>query len=274
MVPALPADLACPPTHVETGVTVETLATGYLLEQRKRIIDIGNTQGTIPLVDTVGLIHHPQGLVLVDSGLGTTTLSGRFPTFPLGVLDLYLEPDQTLLSSLEEPPIRFLITHGHYDHIGGLTDFPDTPIWIDSREHQRLGLQAGVPKRQYRKLPWVPVDMTRGGDRRVLGRPAVDAMGDGSIWYLSTPGHTNGSAAVLVLTAEQPWLFLGDTAWVFAHLQDARRPPLISRAVDSDRDQLEDSLAWARWLYQSCPELVIVPGHEDITADPRSTQVP
>jgi glyoxylase-like metal-dependent hydrolase (beta-lactamase superfamily II) len=106
----------------------------------------------------------------------------------------------------------------------------------------------------------------------VLGRAAVDVRGDQSIWLLSTPGQTPGAAAILVLTADAPWLFLGDTAWVFAHLEDSRQPPLITRLVDTDPDLLEDSFAWARWLYASCPDLVVVPGHETVDADPRRTQ--
>jgi len=272
MVPALPVDLACPPVHVETGITVETVATGFLTEQWSRVLDRGERDGTLEMVDTVGLIHHPDGLVLVDSGLGTSTVEGRFPTFPLGVLDITLPAEETLAARLSEAPDRFLLTHGHYDHVGGLTDFPETPIWLDSREHQRLWTQAGVPRRIYEDLPWVPQDLARGGDRAVLGRAAVDVMGDESIWLLSTPGHTPGAAAVLVLTDDAPWLFLGDTAWVYAHLEDSRRPPLITRLVDTDPGPLEDSLAWARWLYASCPDLVVVPGHEGIEADPRRAQ--
>ncbi len=272
MIPALPADLACPPPQVETGITVETVATGLLLEQRSRVLDRGDLTGDVEMPATVGLIHHPDGLVLVDSGLGSSTVDGDFPTFPLGFLDIRLPPEETLVARLDETPDRILLTHTHYDHIGGLTDFPETPVWLDRREHLRLPHALGVPRRAYRDLPWVPIELHDGGDRHVLGRPAVDVMGDGSVWYLSTPGHTPGAAAVLVLTDTAPWLFLGDTAWVFAHLQDSRRPTSVSRLVDADRAALDESLDWARRLYRSCPELVIVPGHEDIEADPRRAQ--
>ncbi|GEM_PF-2306350 len=274
MIPALPVDLACPPTHVETGIRVETVATGFLTERRDRILDRGDLEGTHDMVHTVGLIHHPDGLVVVDSGLGTSTVEGRFPTFPLGILDITLPAEETLAARLTEAPDRFLLTHGHYDHVGGLTDFPETPIWLDSRELTRLWTQPGVPRRTYKHLAWAPQDLASGGDRAVLGRAAVDVMGDHSIWLLSTPGHTPGTAAVLVLTDNRPWLFLGDTAWVYAHLEDSRRPGLVSTLVDAEPDQLEDSLAWARWLYASCPDLVVVPGHEAVEADPRKSADP
>ena len=274
MVPALPADLACPPSQIETHVTVETLATGFFTERRDRVLDRGDLEGTLDLVATVGLIHHPDGLILVDSGLGSSTVSGRYPTFPLRNPNLTLAGEETLVARLTEPPDRILLTHGHYDHVGGLTDFPQTPIWLDAREHMRLWTQAGVPSRHYRSLPWVPQDLSTGGDRAVLGRAAVDVMGDQSVWMLSTPGHTPGAAAVLVLTDGSPWLFLGDTAWVYAHLEDSRRPTRVSRFVDADAEDLEDSLGWARWLYTHCPDLVIVPGHEPVGADPRRAQDP
>lgn len=109
---------------------------------------------------------------------------------------------------------------------------------------------------------WVITDFAPGASARVLGRPAVDVMGDGTIWYLSTPGHTPGATAVLVRARDQAWLFVGDTAWVDEHLVDARRPWIVGVLFDANRRQLRESLEWARWIHAQCPAVAIVAGHE------------
>ena len=248
----LDAEMACPAATPDSLVQVEVVAAGLFHTSWSDIEGAGRRgKATLPL--NVGVIRHPLGTVLVDSGLGQTTRDRTFPRFPLSLLDVEV-PAGSSAREHAGNVLRVLLTHGHYDHIGGLFDLPNVEVWT-----QPADIYSG----------WFPADLiqlvhfvTPNLGSRVLGRPAVDVLGDGTIWYISTPGHTLGAASVLVRAQDTQWLFVGDTAWVETHLHDLRRPETISAMFDSDRAQLDQSLDWSRWFVANCPGLNVVAGHE------------
>lgn len=262
MIP-LPVELACPTGAPERGVTVEVVSTGTVRSDW-RWVETGDREGPVDLPLLVGLIHHPQGVVTVDAGLGETTRVGAFPGWPFTRLDPVVPAGAAVAERLPSPPLRVLITHLHGDHTGGLLDWQGAEVWVSEAEWAHYGNGGlGFPRRWMESVArWQPVDFGPGAATQVLGVPAVDVLGDGAIWYLSTPGHTPGSAAVLVRAVDGPWLFVGDTAWVESHLVDTRRPWLVAAVDDADHEALDQSLAWARWLKASCPDLRIIPGHD------------
>ncbi len=101
-------------------------------------------------------------------------------------------------------------------------------------------------------------------DTWALGRLATDVMGDGTVLYLKTPGHTPGAASVLVRAKEAQYLFIGDTAWVTDHLHEARRPWYVTLLFDSFPKQLVKQLNWARKLMSDCPDLKVITGHDPV----------
>jgi len=268
---ALAAGLTCPTGLPGSDVTVEVVTTAIISAQWPMVVNNGR-KGPVELPVLVGVIEHQGGAVLVDAGLGNATREGTFPRFPLrSGMSVRMPPGATIAERLDAPPRLVLMTHLHYDHVGGLLDLPGASVWTTEAEwHTTMTSNLGFPEARMKDaVDWQVVPLREGRVQSALGRPAIDVMGDGSIWYISTPGHTPGSASVLVRAEDGPWLFIGDIAWVDDHLQDAQRPWWVSLVVDGRPRQLRKSTEWVRTLQESCPDLRIVAGHE-----PRWTALP
>ena len=258
------SNFVCPgPTTME-GVRVSVLNTGWVTTDRKKIIQGAHSKEMeLPLL--VGHIQHPDGDVYVDAGLGQTSRSNTYPRFPLSTQNIHIPPGWALAEQTTEPPKTVLMTHLHYDHIGGLLDLsPHTEVWTTEEEWRtaRTSNLFFPDKRMSAAVSWRPVVLEAGRSDERLGVPAMDVKGDGTIWYLSTPGHTPGSASVLVHAEDGAWLFIGDTAWVNEHIAGASRPGWVSLLVDGRPSDHKRALQWVRTLHHLCPSLNIVAGHE------------
>lgn len=90
-----------------------------------------------------------------------------------------------------------LLTHGHYDHTGGVEGlelaFPDTPVYIHQSDAQ------GVDPTLFPPLP--------AGQVRYYGEGDTVAVGGLTVEVLHTPGHSKGSVVLKVGDV----LFTGDT---------------------------------------------------------------
>jgi N-acyl homoserine lactone hydrolase len=261
---SLGSGFVCPGPALHAGVHVSVLNTGWVhTDARKVSANMEKNSMLLPLL--VGQIEHPTGNVYVDAGLGDSTRNQQFPRFPLSATNIDIPPGFTLAEQANEPPGIVLMTHLHYDHVGGLLDLSqETEVWTTTREWNSKGTSnVGFPEKQMlTAVRWNPIHLEAGHAQERLGRPAVDVRGDGTIWYLSTPGHTPGAASVLVHATDGAWLFIGDIAWVDAHLENTHRPKWVSVVVDGRPRQQRDALQWARQLHRECPNLQIVAGHE------------
>lgn len=260
----MPADLACPPTDAGP-VAVELITAGTISNDWKRVINDGTT-GPVTLPATVGVLRHPKALITVDAGLGQANRDKKQPGFPFRGFrdDLDVPAGATVVEQLGRAPDLVLLTHLHYDHIGGLLDMPSTRTWTTTADWATYGGgNLGFPPRLFREaVAWEVQDFEGPGSAQILGLPAQDVLGDASVWYLSLPGHTPGAAAVLVRGVDGPVLFVGDTGWVDKHLADTMRPWLISLVIDARKREHRESLGWARTIKAQCPGLRVVTGHE------------
>lgn len=170
------------------------------------------------------LVDTRQGLVLVDTGLGCEDYTCE-PTI-LRVFRIAtrvpMDPRETAISRITHLGYRvqdvrhIVLTHMHFDHCGGLLDFPEAKVHVHRREYEAF---MGRPRRML-DLAYVR--------RHVARRPTWVLHGDAcEHWFdfAATPlpfepamylvplfGHTRGHCGVVIETP-QGWHFhVGDAA--------------------------------------------------------------
>jgi glyoxylase-like metal-dependent hydrolase (beta-lactamase superfamily II) len=143
-----------------------------------------------------------------------------------------------------------LLTHVHYDHAVNALLFPRARLWISAADLEWAcarppGFDA-VPELVAAALAVDPRTGRIEGGGEVL--PGVEAI--------AAPGHTPGSLAYRVVSAEAPVLFAGDAV--------KNRAELVSGEVDmtEDRAASEASVRRLRELWLAAPGTVLVPGHD------------
>ena len=141
----------------------------------------------------VHLIDHPDGRVLVDTGMAE-----------LHPLLADMDPRLWPLSEQDEDldSIGFVVnTHLHGDHCGGNVLFAGKPIYVQRRELEDARSQDDYSIREWIDAPGVeyaPVD----GELELLA----------GVRLVPAPGHTRGIQIVVVDTGERPTIICGDVA--------------------------------------------------------------
>ena len=124
------------------------------------------------------------------------------------VIDPGAEPQRIIRAAAGKRIAAILLTHGHFDHIGAVSDLAKdgVPVLIHSLDAPMLTDPA---KNASLSLMCVPVtacpatDLLRDGDRRTLAGLEIEVI--------HTPGHTPGSVCYRI----DGHLFTGDT--LFEH---------------------------------------------------------
>jgi N-acyl homoserine lactone hydrolase len=137
----------------------------------------------------VHVIEHPQGRVLVDTGLidSTPELDEEWsPRF---------DPD-----AIPRAVTCVINTHLHFDHCGGNRLFAGTPIYVQRREREDARTEDyTIPEwAEFEGAMYVELE----GEQELL--PGIRVV--------PTPGHTPGHQSVLVETEDGLVIVAGDVA--------------------------------------------------------------
>ena len=86
--------------------------------------------------------------------------------------------------------VKFVgVSHGHFDHIGQIADFPKATLLIGAEDFEAS--KTGDAAK--RLAPWI-----KGGSKVEAVKRDHDVFGDGSVMILDMPGHTPGHQSLLV----------------------------------------------------------------------------
>ncbi|MCC5859567.1 MAG: N-acyl homoserine lactonase family protein [Ectothiorhodospiraceae bacterium] len=225
----------------------------------------------------VFVLEHRDGLVLFDAGLDPAMLTnpsyvdsaiGRF--FMRRLFRLRMQPEETLTNKLADLGFdiadvrKVVISHLHFDHVGGIGELPQAELLVSREEWAQLSgphperdfifrEHIQLPGAQWRQVNFQPTDdplfAPFGG--------CHDVMGDGALIMLPTPGHTPGSVSLLArIQGRGPVLLVGDLAYETDLLMRDQLPDT------GDKNQLLASYAKVRGLKRQLPDLVILPSHD------------
>jgi glyoxylase-like metal-dependent hydrolase (beta-lactamase superfamily II) len=170
------------------------------------------------------LIETNQGPVLIDTGPGLDDYvhkPGIIRAFQL-VTVVPLNPDEAAVRQVArlgygpEEVRHIVLTHMHFDHCGGLPDFPQATVHVHRREHKafaerpRHWTDLAYVRRHIAHRPRFALYEDTGESWFDL--PAIRLPFEPEVWLVPLFGHSRGHCGVAVQTGSG-WLFhVGDAA--------------------------------------------------------------
>lgn len=261
-------------------IVVESVASADWVVDREGMLNLDHPKaeaahlesGPEPIHIYFHALHHPtKGLFVVDTGVEQAYRDAPSETRVSWLIRQMMDPADIhvrmpLGEYLKTQPTRLrgvFLTHLHLDHVMGIPDVADeTPIYAGPNETEdahwthlvtRGSIDAHLAgKHALREFAFTP-------EPHAPLRAVLDVFGDGSLWAIWVPGHTEGSVAYLARTPTGPVLMTGDACHTRWGWDNQVEPGSFS----TDRARSADSLAQLVTLVKQHPNITVRLGHQD-----------
>jgi glyoxylase-like metal-dependent hydrolase (beta-lactamase superfamily II) len=196
------------------------------------------------------LIETATERILIDTGLNPAAIADpagyyeRPDVFAMAVL----EQEQSVAERVDPDTLtRVVLTHLHWDHVGGLGLIPTSvPVFVQRSEWAGGHDDAAVARNFL-----LPRDYAGDSREVILIDGDFDLLGDGSIELLLTPGHTPGHQSIRIGD-----LVLGADVAHFASGLDDHRFPVFAD------DHAQQGRSAERLRAMRDAGLTVIPGHD------------
>lgn len=216
---------------------------------------VGYPQGEkVDIAMVVWLIRGGGHNVLFDSGFHRETFLKYFP------MKGFLRPDEAvkLAGVKPEEVTDIVISHAHWDHMGGIDLFPKAAVWIQKDEYryytgdawQRGGNHGGIDPGDVQSLVKVNTEgrlrLVDGDNQEIL--PGIRAF--------TGARHTYASQYVRV-EGQPPFVLASDNCYFYRNLERH-----LASATFSDADHEANIKNQARMIELAGSVDRVVPGHD------------
>jgi len=214
--------------------------------------DMGNKKLDLAMV--VWLVRGGGHTILFDSGFHRDTYLKEFP------MKDFLRPDEAVKTAGVQPAdvTDVVISHAHWDHMGGIDLFPTAQIWIQKAEYnyytgaawEKGGDNGGIDPEDVRQLKKLNaegrVHLVDGDNVEIFPgiRAYTGARHTYASQYLLIEGHPN-------------YVLASDNAYFYLNLQQH-----LASATFSDADHPANIANQARMIKLAGSADRILPGHD------------
>ena len=192
--------------------------------------------------------------ILFDSGFHRDTFLREFPA------QGFLRPDEAvkLAGVKPEEVTDIVISHAHWDHMGGIDLFPKATVWIQGEEFryytgdawQPGGDHGGIDPEDAKKL----VRLNTEGRVRLVGGDNIEIFP--GIRAYTGARHTYASQYIRV-EGNPPYVLASDNCYLYRNLAEHK-----ASATFSDADHAANIKNQARMIELAGSVDRIVPGHD------------
>ena len=254
-------------------ITIQAYSTGIMQTPVSGIVNLKNEKAKdiqdkiVEVPVTVAVVHHQEyGSYLIDAGLDSSYTHNPYGNMRGIMVKRFLgkgkqEPNTDIASILKNENIHIrgvFLTHLHFDHTAGIVDLPKNISYVVGKDEIYTNFRFFMQSDHLAGLEYLyEIDCSEGIDLPPFGK-SIDLFGDGSLWAISSSGHSKGHVMYFVNGVDEKVLVTGDACNNQYQFDIEIGPGYFS----SDVDQAQKVLNSIKIFKKAYPEIKLVFGHD------------